>query len=183
MKIAPTPIEGIVIVESELFADQRGTFSRWFCVQDLADIVGKRRIVQINYSCTDAIGAVRGLHYQRAPACEMKFVRCIRGRVWDVAVDLRVGSPTFLQWYAEELTPGNARMMVVPKGCAHGFQALEANSELLYLHTAAYEPATEGGIRHDDPAISVAWPLPVSDISERDRNHPLLKPAFKGFTL
>jgi dTDP-4-dehydrorhamnose 3,5-epimerase len=113
----------------------------------------------------------------------MKFVRCLRGRVWDVAVDLRAGSPTFLQWHAVELDPGTARMLVIPEGCAHGFQALEADSELLYLHTAAYAPEAEGGIRYDDPRLDIAWPKPASDLSERDRRHPLLTHDFAGLHL
>ena len=112
----------------------------------------------------------------------MKLVRCLKGRVWDVAVDLRGGSPTFLQWHAEELSPENARMMVIPEGCAHGFQVLESDSELLYLHTAIYAPESEGGVPYDDPCLSISWPLPVADLSERDRRHPPINPEFIGIT-
>lgn len=110
----------------------------------------------------------------------MKFVRCLRGRVWDVAVDLRRSSPSFLKWHAEELSPEHATMLVIPEGCAHGFQVLEAESELLYLHTAHYEKSAEGGVRHDDPRLGIHWPLPVTDLSERDRSHPLLDTTFPG---
>ena len=110
----------------------------------------------------------------------MKLVRCLRGRVWDVALDLRQGSPTFLRWHGEELSEKNSRMMVIPEGCAHGFQVLEPDSELLYLHTAPYMRAAEGGVRYDDTAIGITWPLTITDISERDRAHPLVEPAFKG---
>jgi dTDP-4-dehydrorhamnose 3,5-epimerase len=113
----------------------------------------------------------------------MKMVRCLAGRVLDVAVDLRAGSPTFLQWHAEELTPGNARMLVVPEGCAHGFQALEDDCELLYLHTCAYAPEYEDGVRFDDPLVGMHWPLPVRLLSERDRQLPFLTPDFSGIAV
>jgi len=128
-------------------------------------------------------GGGRGLHYQLPPAAEMKMVRCIRGRVWDVTVDLRKNSPTFLQWHAEALTPVNRRMMVIPEGCAHGFQVLEADSELLYLHTAAYAPHLERGLRYDDPRLSISWPLDVGDISRRDMAHAWLDDNFAGVQL
>ena len=183
MKMMPTRIDGAVIVETTPVNDQRGAFVRYYCENDLASAVGKRRIVQINHSTTRAVGAVRGLHFQYPPHAEMKMIRCLRGRVWDVAVDLRAGSPTFLQWHAEELSPENARMMVIPEGCAHGFQVMEQDSELLYLHTAFYAPGSEGGILFSDPRLKIAWPLPVTDLSERDRDHPLITPAFAGLTL
>ncbi|HNQ76927.1 MAG TPA: dTDP-4-dehydrorhamnose 3,5-epimerase, partial [Pseudothauera hydrothermalis] len=107
----------------------------------------------------------------------------LKGRVWDVAVDLRANSPTFLRWHAEELTPENHRMMVIPEGFAHGFQVLESGSELLYLHTAFYVPTAEGGVRYNDPRLAIPWPLPVSDLSDRDASHPLLAPNFSGIVL
>jgi dTDP-4-dehydrorhamnose 3,5-epimerase len=110
----------------------------------------------------------------------MKLVRCLRGRVWDVAVDLRAGSPTFLQWHAQELAQDDAQMLVIPEGFAHGFQALEPGSELLYLHTAFYHQPSEGGLRHDDPRLAIAWPLPPQDLSRRDLAHPLLSAHFTG---
>lgn len=152
-------------------------------MEAMADVFGQRRVVQVNHSRTHQTGAVRGLHFQHAPHSEMKLVRCLRGRIWDVVADLRAGSPTFLRWQAEELCPGNARMIVVPEGCAHGFQVLEADSELLYLHTAPYTPQAEGGVRHDDPALAICWPLPVTDLSARDRSHPLLGAGFAGLHL
>lgn len=182
MKVLPTELPGVSVVETAPLADQRGAFARWFCDQELGDVLGQRRIVQINHSRTSRLGALRGLHYQRAPHSEMKMVRCIRGRVFDVAVDLRRGSPTFLRWHAEELTPANARMLVIPEGCAHGFQALDIESELLYLHTAPHAPVAEGGVRYDDPSIGVAWPLPVTDLSQRDRALPVLDAAFPGLS-
>jgi len=182
MKIEHTAIDGISVATTTPFADHRGAFTRFFCAEELAPLLEDRQIVQINHSRTTALGAIRGLHYQKAPHAEMKFVRCLKGRVLDVAVDLRQGSKTFLQHHAEELTPGNARMLVIPEGCAHGFQVLEKDSELLYLHTAFYNKDAEGGLRFDDPALGIHWPLPVRDLSARDQNHPLLPPDFKGLT-
>jgi len=180
MNIMATPIDGVMVIETTRTTDERGSFARLFCEDELASVIGKRRIVQINHSCTSSVGAVRGMHYQSAPYAEMKMVRCLKGKVWDVAVDLRRDSPTFLHWHAQELTPDNGVMMVIPEGVAHGFQVIASDSELLYLHTAAYTPEAEGGIRYDDPAIGIDWPLPVEDLSERDRHHALLTRDFKG---
>lgn len=183
MKISETSIPGAWIAESTAHQDHRGAFSRLFCAEEEKSILGQRSIVQINHSLTRAVGAVRGLHYQNPPAAEMKIVRCLRGRVLDVAVDLRKGSPTFLQWTAIELTPEHRRSFIIPEGCAHGFQVLEENSELLYLHTAFYSSADEGAVRFDDPRVGVAWPLPPTDLSARDTSHPLLDQDFEGITL
>jgi dTDP-4-dehydrorhamnose 3,5-epimerase len=120
------------------------------------------------------------MHLQRPPHAEMKFVRCVKGRVWDVAVDLRAGSPTFLKWHAEELSPENGLMMIIPEGCAHGFQVLEADCELLYLHTAIYTPGSEGGFSYHDSAFNIHWPLPVTDLSKRDASHQPIAPHFTG---
>jgi dTDP-4-dehydrorhamnose 3,5-epimerase len=110
----------------------------------------------------------------------MKLVRCLRGRVWDVALDLRDGSPSFLRWHAHELSADNADMLVIPEGFAHGFQVLEPHSELLYLHTAFYEPSAEGGVGPEDPAHGIRWPLPVTDLSARDLSHPPITESFRG---
>lgn len=183
MKIHSTSITDLVLVESKSFKDVRGAFARLFCEQELSDVIGHRKIVQINHSCTKAVGAVRGLHFQHAPHAEMKLVRCLKGKVWDVAVDLRPHSYSYKRWYAQELSPQNARMMVIPEGFAHGFQALEADSELLYLHTAFYKPEAERGLRYDDSALGITWPLPVTDISVRDANHAYIDTSFRGIVL
>jgi dTDP-4-dehydrorhamnose 3,5-epimerase len=183
MNLAKTPLQGVLVAETNIRADARGTFTRLFCKEDLAASLNGRDILQINYSQTRQAGAVRGLHYQRPPHAEMKFIRCLRGAVWDVAVDLRAGSSTFLKWHAIELSPENARMLVVPEGCAHGFQTLAADSELLYLHTAAYEPEAEEGVAWNDPTIAVRWPLPLPEadgVSERDRQLAPLARDFAG---
>lgn len=180
MKILGTAIQGVSVIESKPLFDVRGSFARLFCVDELADVIGQRSIVQANLSRTTAVGVIRGMHFQYPPHAEMKLVRCLRGRVWDVAVDLRTDSPTFLQWHAEELTADNLHMLVIPEGCAHGFQTLAAESELLYLHTACYAPGSEGGCRYDDPRLGIDWPLPATDLSTRDRQHALLDEQFSG---
>jgi dTDP-4-dehydrorhamnose 3,5-epimerase len=184
MKLRPTPLDGVIVAESLRRTDPRGSFARLFCEDDLRMALRNRRIVQINHSLTLQRGTIRGLHYQNKPFGEMKLIRCIRGHVWDVAVDLRAGSPTFLQSYAIELSPDNARMLVVPEGCAHGFQALAPASELLYLHTARHSAESEAGIAWDDERLAIAWPLavPVGDagLSERDRSLPPITSAFAG---
>jgi dTDP-4-dehydrorhamnose 3,5-epimerase len=180
VQIEATRIAGVFVVRTEFVRDHRGQFGRLFCRDELSAILGAREIIQINASRTSMRGAVRGLHYQRAPHAEMKLVRCVRGRVWDVAVDLRAGSETFLQWHAEELSADSGKMLVVPEGCAHGFQVLDAESEMLYLHTARYEPSSEGGVKFDDPRLGIAWPLSVCDLSARDSQHPALVSDFSG---
>lgn len=183
MKLLSTPIAGVMVADTRRLADHRGSFTRLFCEEELAGAIGNRHIVQINHSRTEQIGAVRGMHFQHAPHAEMKMVRCLRGAVWDVAVDLRPASPTWLKWHAVELTPENGRMMIIPEGCAHGFQVLKPGSELLYLHTAFYAPEAEGGVRLDDPALGIKWPLAVSEMSERDSHHAPIDDAFCGVKL
>lgn len=183
MKIEETPIPGVKVVRSSPFEDERGRFARLFCEKELAPLLGERRIVQINHSMTMEKGALRGMHYQNPPHAEMKMIRCLRGKVWDVALDLRRGSPTFLRWYGTELSPDHFNMMVIPEGCAHGFQVIEPASELLYLHTAFYEKSAEGAVKYDDPAAGISWPLPVTDLSQRDREHLPLAQSFSGVAL
>ncbi len=180
MNVLKTHIPGLVVVETKLQLDSRGAFSRLYCQRELNIVIGSRQIVQVNLSRTESVGAVRGMHFQNMPHAEMKLIRCLRGRVWDVAVDLRANSPTFLKWQAQELTLENALMMVIPEGFAHGFQVLEPGSELLYLHTEFYEPKSEGGLRYNDPRLEIKWPLQISDLSERDASHPLIDSNFKG---
>ncbi len=181
--ILNTQIAGVNRLQRHPIGDHRGYFERLFCAEELSNVLDGRSIVQINHSLTAQRGAVRGLHFQYPPHAEIKIVICLTGRVWDVAVDLRSGSATFLKWHGEELSSGNASMMVIPEGCAHGFQVLEPESELLYLHTAAYAPEAEGGLRYDDPQLAITWPMTVTDLSPRDQRHPLLDFNFSGLTL
>ncbi|MDB5858951.1 MAG: dTDP-4-dehydrorhamnose 3,5-epimerase [Ramlibacter sp.] len=181
VKLRATALAGVYVAEEpHSVADHRGFLRRLYSESELAPALGERRIAQINHTCTRKTGAVRGLHLQRPPHAETKFIRCLQGRVWDVAVDLRSGSPTFLQWHAEELSPANGRMLIIPEGCAHGFQALEPESELLYLHTASYAPAAEAGFSCTDARLAIRWPLPVVDLSARDAAHPPIGADFTG---
>lgn len=183
MKIYETSLDGLRVIETASHIDTRGQFTRLYCENEFRNLIGSRKIVQINHSLTSVVGAVRGMHFQTPPFSEMKLVRCLKGRVWDVAVDLRKDSPSFLHWHAEELSSINSKMIVIPEGFAHGFQVLEPNSELLYLHTSYYTPAAEGGLKFDDPLLNIAWPLEPVDLSLRDQNHARIDSNFKGITL
>lgn len=183
LQIADTPIADLHVIEGRILGDSRGTFARLFCEEALAPILNDRRIVQINRSITHAVGALRGMHFQHPPHAEMKFVRCLRGRVFDVAVDLRKGSRTFLSWHGIELSADASRMYAIPEGFAHGFQVLEEDSELLYLHTSAYAADAQGSVAYNDPRLAIAWPRAVTELSERDKSHPMLADHFQGLTL
>lgn len=183
LKILSTPIPDLMVVKISPFTDKRGAFSRLYCESELAPLISGRSIMQINHSVTNAVGSVRGMHFQKPPHCEMKFVRCIKGKVCDVAIDLRAGSATFLHWHAVELSSSNMNMIVIPEGFAHGFQVLEPKSELLYLHTAQYNSDAESGINYGDPCLKINWPLPVTDLSLRDIKHAFIKQDFLGIGL
>jgi dTDP-4-dehydrorhamnose 3,5-epimerase len=171
-----TPIGGVFELLAQPFADHRGAFLNAFRAQELAFIGswGDRGIAQVNLSRTEAVGTIRGLHLQAEPHSEAKLVRCLRGRVWDVAVDPRHDSASYGQWHAVELSPDQGNALLIPEGCGHGFQVLELGSELLYLHSGAWEPEAETGVRWDDPQLAIAWPLSATDLSDRDRNLPFL---------
>jgi len=183
MKITPLPLKDSYMILPDPFKDDRGRFARIFCKKELSTIGLKKEIVQINHSLTVQKGALRGMHFQYSPKAEIKIVRCLRGSVFDVIVDLREGSPTFLKWHGEVLSVENMKMMYVPEGFAHGFQTLEENSELLYLHTEFYSPGSEGAIRFDDPMVGIEWPLDVTDISEKDKKYAFLKNEFQGIKI
>ncbi|SHK36918.1 dTDP-4-dehydrorhamnose 3,5-epimerase [Desulfatibacillum alkenivorans DSM 16219] len=180
MKFHATPIKGLWVIELEPFADHRGRFSRLFCKKELAEIGLQAEIVQVNHSVTVNKGALRGLHFQNPPYGEDKIIRCLRGEVFDVAVDLRQGSETFLQWFGQRLSPENNRAMFLPKGFAHGFQTLQPESELIYFHTQFYAPEYEGGFRYNDESIGVNWPEAVTEISDKDLALPTVSSDFKG---
>ncbi|MCK7578330.1 MAG: dTDP-4-dehydrorhamnose 3,5-epimerase [Chromatiales bacterium] len=182
-RLRPTALKDVVVVERRPIVDERGWFERLFCARELESLTGGKSIVQINRSLTRRRGAVRGLHYQRPPHVEIKIVTCLRGEIFDVAVDLRAGSPTFLQWHGERLSAADGRMLVVPEGCAHGFQALSDDGELLYLHTAEYVPAAEAGLHPEDARLDIRWPVSITELSPRDRAHPLIDASFEGLRL
>lgn len=182
MKILPTPLAGLHEIRHAPIGDARGRFTRLFCEQELTTIRPGLHFSQINVSETRGLGALRGLHYQTPPAAEAKLICCLRGRIFDVAVDLRAGSPTFLRWHAIELAENNGRAVFIPEGFAHGFQTFTDEAHVLYMHTAPWTPACEAGLRHDDPRLAIAWPMPATEISERDRSLPLIDDAFAGVT-
>jgi dTDP-4-dehydrorhamnose 3,5-epimerase len=169
-----TPIAGVKVIKRTLKVDERGSFARIFCAEELIQAGWLDAIAQVNLSHTSLAGTVRGLHYQIGISSEDKLISCIAGAVWDVAVDLRPSSASYLCWHAERLDPENANAMLIPKGVAHGFQALEPNSSLLYIHSRSYAPGMEAGLLADDPRLAISWPLKIRDRSERDRSFPLL---------
>lgn len=182
-EIIPTPIEGLKVLKRIPINDRRGYLERLFCEEELSSILNGRHVVQINHTYTAAKGAVRGLHFQYPPHTEMKFVSCIRGEVFDMAVDIRRGSPTFLRWHAVILSPSDYNTFVIPEGFAHGFQTLTDDCELLYLHTASYNKDAEGALNVLDQRLGITWPLPILQISERDSSHPIIGPSFEGIEL
>lgn len=180
MTFHPTPLAGLYEIQTKPIGDARGRFTRLFCEEELAPIRPGLHFTQINLSETHGRGTLRGMHYQTPPAADAKLIRCLRGRVYDVAVDLRTGSPTFLHWHAVELAADNERAVFIPEGFAHGFQALSDEVHLLYMHTAAWTPACEAGLGHDDPRLAIEWPLAVAAVSDRDRGHALIDDRFVG---
>jgi dTDP-4-dehydrorhamnose 3,5-epimerase len=171
------------VIQRNPIGDHRGYFERMFCGEELHSWMQGRGIVQINHSMTAKRGTVRGLHFQNPPDAETKIVSCLSGQVFDVAVDLRKGSPTFLRWHSEILSAENHRTLLIPEGFAHGFQTMTEECELLYLHTAAYRPASEGGLNARDPMLDICWPTPIIDLSSRDSAHPLLTDNFAGVSV
>jgi dTDP-4-dehydrorhamnose 3,5-epimerase len=178
-----TPIIGLSCVERRRVEDHRGYLSRLFCSEEFAEAGHKMLVAQINQTLTRRKGTVRGMHFQFPPATEIKLVTCTRGRVFDVALDLRADSSTFLQWHGEVLSSDNRRALVIPAGFAHGFQALEDDCELIYLHSAHYQPESECAINACDPSLKIEWPILISEMSDRDRGHPMLKNDFQGILL
>jgi dTDP-4-dehydrorhamnose 3,5-epimerase len=181
--IGETSLEGLKVIQRHPRKDSRGQFTRAFCSEELSAAGWTNPVMQINHSITNMVGSVRGLHYQKPPKAEKKMVLCLRGRVWDVAVDLRSSSATFLSWHAEELSGENNKAMLIPEGFAHGFQVLEKESELLYLHSEQYSPQQEDGLSPLDPRLSISWPLPIAEMSDRDRGFPVLTDKYKGVSL
>jgi len=181
-EITDLPLAGLKLVERKRLGDNRGFLSRLFCTFELAGAGWKKPVVQVNHTYTSRHGTVRGMHYQLPPYAEMKLVSCIRGRVWDVAVDLRAGSTTFLHWHAEELSFDNNRALLIPEGFAHGFQTLTDEVELLYCHSVAHRPEAEGGLNPQDPKLAINWPLEITELSERDAQHPMVNENFAGLS-
>jgi dTDP-4-dehydrorhamnose 3,5-epimerase len=181
--ISDTRLAGVKVLTRAPVGDARGFLDRLFDLDELGKLLGGKTVAQVNHTLTKERGAVRGLHFQLPPHAEAKLVSCLRGEVFDVAVDLRRGSSTFLKWHAERLSQSNHRSLLIPEGCAHGFQTLAADCELLYVHSAPYKPETEGGVNVRDPRLAIAWPERITMLSPRDEAHQMLTDAFPGIAL
>lgn len=177
MKFTRTKIDGVVVVELEPRADNRGFFARQWCADEFASAGLDTRIAQVNTAHSAATGTLRGMHFQAAPHAEVKLVRCTRGAVFDVAVDLRAASPTFCQWFGIELDADAGRALYIPEGCGHGYLTLMPETDLVYQASVRYAPKCAGGIRYDDPAFKIAWPAPISVVSQQDLGWPMFVPA------
>ena len=171
-EVSSTPLQGLTVLRRRRIEDDRGFFERLFCRAEFSPWTGAKPIVQINHTRTLLPGTVRGLHYQLPPHAEIKIVQCLRGQVYDVAVDLRPDSPSYLHWHGELLGGENPATLVIPEGFAHGFQALSENCELLYFHTESHHPDAEAGIHPADPALAIPWPMPITTLSARDAGFP-----------
>jgi dTDP-4-dehydrorhamnose 3,5-epimerase len=179
----PLTLKGAFTIDVQPFQDNRGFFTRIFCEKEFSahDLV--QHFVQSNHSGTHGKGVIRGMHFQHSPFCEVKLVKCVQGGIFDVIVDVRKDSPTFLQWFGTELTAENKTMMYVPAGFAHGFQSLTEYSEITYMVSNFYNKDSEGGIRYSDPAVKIDWPLPASLVSEKDLKIPLSDSSFAGVVI
>ncbi|HAR52615.1 dTDP-4-dehydrorhamnose 3,5-epimerase [Roseovarius nubinhibens] len=175
MKFQPLSLDGAYRVTLEERGDARGFFARMFCEEEFAALGLATRWVQVNTSYSADKGTLRGFHFQRPPQAEAKLIRCLKGAIHDVIVDLRSGSPSFGQHVALQLDDRTRAMIYVPPGCAHGFQTLTKDCELLYFHSATYDPTHEGGLHHADPALDIQWPLPITQVSDRDQRFPYLQ--------
>lgn len=174
MNFHNTDLPGVHLISTDLHSDQRGEFFRAFCSKEFELNMLETNYVQSNVSFNKISGTVRGMHYQKGVDAEVKVVRCTSGSIFDVVVDLRKNSPTYLKWFGAELSEKNRMQMYVPKGCAHGYQALEARSSVHYLVSNFYKPESEFGIRWNDPTINIKWPLCVTSISKKDASWPLI---------
>lgn len=180
MIFTATELVGSYVIDLQPIEDERGWFARTYCKNEFGKIGHTKDWVQLNHSFTKQIGSIRGMHFQLAPFSEIKLVRCIAGAVYDVIIDLRKNSPTFFKYFGVELSASNKKMIYIPEGFAHGFQALTDDCELIYHHSQFYTPGVEGGIKFNDPTINILWPLPQTNISERDNTHTLIDNNFKG---
>lgn len=169
-----TPIAGAYVIEPKKLEDARGFFARIYCTNELSERGLEAEIVQSNVGFSHRKGTLRGLHFQRPPHAEVKIVRCTSGSVFDVIVDLRPASPTYRQWYGTELSPRNGKMIYAPAGCAQGYMTLTDDAEMYYHTTAFFAPEFATGVRYDDPAFGIVWPLEPTVISQQDQQWPLL---------
>jgi len=183
-EIFDTPLLDLKLIQRKLLGDHRGYLERLFCKEEFQAILGHKIIAQINHTFTAEQSTIRGMHFQHPPFAETKFISCLRGEVFDVAVDLRASSPTFLKWHAELLTADNQKTLLIPEGFAHGFQTLTKNCEMLYFHTMPYQQNAEDGLHPADPALGITWPMPITEMSSRDSGHLFLNEKnFKGLSI
>jgi dTDP-4-dehydrorhamnose 3,5-epimerase len=175
MEFAETSLKGAYLVRLKKMEDDRGYFARAWCCDEFSRQGLNPGMLQLNVGFSHSRGTLRGMHYQLAPHAEAKFIRCTRGAIYDVIIDLRDGSPTIGQWYGIELTPENGLMLYAPEGFAHGYQTLVDDTEMYYMTTRPYAPAAARGVRYDDPTFGIRWPLPVSLISASDRAWPVFR--------
>ena len=183
MQFIETPLKGLYLIQLKVLKDDRGFFARTFCKEQFLTIGFDKEFVQFNHSFNTLKGTIRGMHYQKPPFAETKLIRCVQGKVYDVAVDLRKDSPTYLQSFGAELSAENMTCILIPEGFAHGFQTLEDNTALIYHHTSYYTPNTEGGARFNDPALNIHWQLPPVNISPKDLLYPLINQSFEAISL
>jgi dTDP-4-dehydrorhamnose 3,5-epimerase len=177
------PIKGLYKINRRPIGDKRGFLARFFCAEEFMKFGFNRPVAQINQTLTRIKGTIRGMHFQHPPYAETKLVTCIQGKIFDVAIDIRKNSPTFLEWHGEILSAENMASLLIPDGFAHGFQTLTDNCMMLYLHTASYHPEAEGALNALDTEFAINWPLEVTEMSDRDRNHPFVNASFKGVEL
>lgn len=175
MKLKQTKIKGVYIIKPDVKIDDRGYFFRVFCNKEIKENGIDFEIKQINRSFNKKKGTLHGMHFQKHPKAEGKIVQCIKGAIYDIALDLRPNSKTYGKWVGEELSEGNKKMLLIPKGCAHGYQSLKDNSEILYFSSEFYSPKYEGGIRWNDSFFKIKWPIKISNISDKDKIWPLIK--------
>jgi len=172
MEFIETILEGAYIINLDPKGDERGSFTRMFCQKELSKIGFNKNVVQINHSITNEKGTIRGMHYQDGSSSEIKIIRVIKGSVYDVIVDMRPSSNTYLKWISVTLSKDSPQLLYVPQGFAHGFQTLSQDVEMIYQHSTFYDPSSERGFCYNDPKIGISWPLPISVVSERDLNYP-----------
>jgi dTDP-4-dehydrorhamnose 3,5-epimerase len=181
MRFTETILKDSYLIVPDLFEDHRGFFSRWYCNHEFGERGLTTGFVQCNHSGTTGKGSIRGMHFQLPPHAEVKLVKCVAGKIFDVIIDIRQGSPTFLKWFGTELSAENKTMLYIPKGFAHGFQTLTEEAEIFYMVSSTYKKEAESGVRYNDPMIGIEWPLPLLKISEKDQQIPMLdSQSFKG---
>lgn len=178
-----SPFSGLFLIQRKRIGDMRGYLERLFCAREFPEAGWTESIAQINQTYTANQGTVRGMHFQYPPHAEKKMVMCMKGRVYDVAVDIRKNSPTFLKWHGEILSPESSNALLIPEGFAHGFQTLTPDVEMLYCHSEFYAPEYEVGICPTDAAVNIAWPLKIADMSNRDKSHPKINETFDGVVI